>query len=196
MLFCYNLPFEKSVALCLNKLIYPSLKNALCQVWLKLTQCFWSERFLYFVNVFLLFCNYFRSEITEKGGALHLNELFIFLNYLPLDRGMPFILKNLNPHHPSKFQTFLVVKMADHFFYNWQTLIMNLSITLYVFFRNTLICCFLSLKFLIFLFLDVAIKQITCIIWFYSEILLPNRQMISAFNIKSCCFSMNCILSE
>ena len=35
-LFCNYLPLEKGVALHLNKLEYPSPKDALCQVWLKL----------------------------------------------------------------------------------------------------------------------------------------------------------------
>ena len=48
------------------------LKDALCQVWLKLAQWFWRRRFLNFVNVFSLFPNYLPFE---KGGALHLNKL-------------------------------------------------------------------------------------------------------------------------
>ena len=38
------LPFEKGMALHLNKLISPSHKDALCQVWLKLAQWFWRRR--------------------------------------------------------------------------------------------------------------------------------------------------------
>ena len=34
----YYLPLEKYVSLYLNKLQFPSLKNALCQVWLKLAK--------------------------------------------------------------------------------------------------------------------------------------------------------------
>ena len=46
------------VALYLNKFIYLSLKDALCQVWLKLVQWFLRRRFLKFVNVILPFrCN-------------------------------------------------------------------------------------------------------------------------------------------
>ena len=45
----------------------PSPKNALCKVWLKLTQWFWRRRFFfYFVNVFSLFRNYLP---LEKGGS-------------------------------------------------------------------------------------------------------------------------------
>ena len=41
LLFHINhLPLEKGVALHLNKFEYPSPKNALCQVWLKMTQLF------------------------------------------------------------------------------------------------------------------------------------------------------------
>ena len=37
LLFHFTLPFEKGVALHLNKLESPPLKDVLCQVWLKLT---------------------------------------------------------------------------------------------------------------------------------------------------------------
>ena len=40
-LFLYYLPFERCVALHLNKLESPLPKDALCQVWLKLTHWFW-----------------------------------------------------------------------------------------------------------------------------------------------------------
>ena len=38
------LPLEKGVALHLNKLKSPLLKDALCQVWLKLAKWFWNRR--------------------------------------------------------------------------------------------------------------------------------------------------------
>ena len=38
------LPFGKGVALRLNKLEFPSPKDTLCQVWLKLAQWFWRRR--------------------------------------------------------------------------------------------------------------------------------------------------------
>jgi hypothetical protein len=41
LLFCYYLPFEKGYLLCLNKLEFPSPKNDMCQVLLKLAQWFW-----------------------------------------------------------------------------------------------------------------------------------------------------------
>ena len=56
----------------LNKLESPSLKDALCQDWLKLARWFWRRRFLNFVNLFSLFRNYLP---LDKGGALHLNDL-------------------------------------------------------------------------------------------------------------------------
>ena len=68
----YHLPLEKGVVLHLIKLESPSPKNALCQVWLKLVQCFWRTRFLNLINVFSLFCYHLH---LEKGVALHLNNL-------------------------------------------------------------------------------------------------------------------------
>ena len=44
LLFHNYLPFEKGIALFLNKLESPSPKNFLCQVWLKLAQWFWRRR--------------------------------------------------------------------------------------------------------------------------------------------------------
>ena len=71
LLFRNYLPLARSVALHLNKPEFPSSKDALCQLWLKFAQWFW-RRFLNFVNVFLLFCNY---TPLEKGMALHLNKI-------------------------------------------------------------------------------------------------------------------------
>ena len=71
-LFRNYLPLEKGGVLHLNKLEFPSPKDALCQVWLKLAQWFWRRRFLNFINVFSLFRNYLP---LEKVGALHLNKL-------------------------------------------------------------------------------------------------------------------------
>ena len=56
-LFRSYLPLEKDRALHLNKLEFPSPKDAFCQVWLKLVQWFCRRRFLNFVNVFSLFRN-------------------------------------------------------------------------------------------------------------------------------------------
>ena len=53
-LFRNYLPFEKRVVLHVNKLDFPPLKDALCQVRLKLAQWFW-KRFLNLVSVFSLF---------------------------------------------------------------------------------------------------------------------------------------------
>ena len=68
-LFRYYLPFEKGVALHLRKPEFPSPKDALGQVWLKLAQWFLRKRFLKFVNIYLLFRYYLP---LEKGVALHL----------------------------------------------------------------------------------------------------------------------------
>ena len=130
-LFRNHLLLEKGGALHLNKLESPSPKDALCQVWLKLTQWFWRRRFLNFVNVFSQFRNYLP---LEKDGVLHLNKLespspkdalcqvwlklaqwfwsssffnsvnvfslFISLIISPWKRAGPFIWTNLNPLHP------------------------------------------------------------------------------------------------
>ena len=45
-LFRNYLPLEKRVALHVNKLDFPPLKDALCQVWLKLGHTFWRRIFL------------------------------------------------------------------------------------------------------------------------------------------------------
>mgnify|MGYP003683194777 CR=1 FL=1 len=65
------------MVLYLSKLEFPSPKDALCQVWLKLAQWFWRRRFLHFVNLFSL-----------------------FRNYLPLEKERTFIWTNLNPLLP------------------------------------------------------------------------------------------------
>ena len=54
-LFHNYLPLEKGGALQWNKLKSPSPKDALCQVWLKLTQWFWRRRFLNLVSELSLF---------------------------------------------------------------------------------------------------------------------------------------------
>ena len=63
---------KKSGDLHLYKFESPLPKDALCQVWLKLAQWFWRERFYNFINVFWLFRNYLP---LEKGGDLHLKKL-------------------------------------------------------------------------------------------------------------------------
>ena len=47
-LFCNYLHLEKGGALLLNKLEFPSPKDTLCQVWLKLAQWFWRRRLFIF----------------------------------------------------------------------------------------------------------------------------------------------------
>ena len=72
LLFRVYLPFKKGVTIHLKKFEFPLSKNALCQVWLKLAQQFWRRRFLNFVYVFSLFCNYLP---LEKHVALYLKKL-------------------------------------------------------------------------------------------------------------------------
>ena len=55
----------------------PSTKDALWQVWLKLTQWFWRIRFLNFVHVFSLFRN---NLPLEKDRALQLKQTRIPFN--------------------------------------------------------------------------------------------------------------------
>ena len=65
--FCRILFFFFSDIFC-----FPSPKNALCQIWLKLGQWFWRRRFLNFVNIFSLFRYYLP---LENNVALHLIKL-------------------------------------------------------------------------------------------------------------------------
>ena len=51
-----------------------SFKDALCQVWIKLTQCFWRRRVLNFFNIFSLFRN---NSPLGKSMALHLKKTII-----------------------------------------------------------------------------------------------------------------------
>ena len=109
----------------LKKLESPSLKDALCQDWLKLAQCFWRRGFFNFINEFLLFLN---NLPLEKDRDLLLNKLksplskdalcqvwlklaerfwrrrflnffnvfSLFCNYLPLEKGRALHLKKLD----------------------------------------------------------------------------------------------------
>ena len=60
-------PIGRGRTLYFKNLEFPSTKDALCQVRLKLAQCFWRRRFLNFVNVF--------HFPLEKGVVLRLNKL-------------------------------------------------------------------------------------------------------------------------
>jgi hypothetical protein len=71
-IFCDYLPFLENLALYLNKLEFPSPKDNLYQVWLKLACWFWRKRFLKIFNVFLLF-RYYLS--LERGYPLPFNKL-------------------------------------------------------------------------------------------------------------------------
>ena len=48
----HHLLNENLLVLRLNKLEFPSSKDALCQFWLKCAQWFWRRRFFNFLNVF------------------------------------------------------------------------------------------------------------------------------------------------
>jgi hypothetical protein len=68
--FCDYLHCEEDLALYLNKLEFPSPKNDLYQVWLKLACWFWKRCSKNF-SLFLLFYNYLP---LEKDVPLDLNE--------------------------------------------------------------------------------------------------------------------------
>ena len=76
-LFLNYLPLEEGMALHLNKAEFPSTKDVLCQVWLKMAQWFWRRRFFDFVNVF---------------------RYFVIIS--PWKKAGPFIWTKLNPLHP------------------------------------------------------------------------------------------------
>ena len=79
----------------LNKPVFPSVKDALCQVWLKYAQKF-LRRSLNFGNLFLLFSNYLS---LETGMALHSvssSELKVGLDY-PNISGMLLIFQLESP---------------------------------------------------------------------------------------------------
>ena len=73
--FRYYLPLEKSRDFHLNKFEPHTPKDALCQVWLKLAKLSWRRRFLNFVNVFSLFCNYLPLENSRALHLINLNPL-------------------------------------------------------------------------------------------------------------------------
>ena len=78
-LFRNYLPLKKGGALQLYKLKFPSHKNALCQVWLKLANWFFRRRFLNFVHLFS-----------------------VLRNNLPLEKGLSIYFQNWNFLHPGQ----------------------------------------------------------------------------------------------
>ena len=73
MYFCYFhyfLSFRKHVTLNLNKLNFPSPKDALCQIWLKLAQRF--RRFSNFVKVFFAVLQLSSLGKDSFGSPLYL----------------------------------------------------------------------------------------------------------------------------
>ena len=122
-LFRNYLPLEKGMALHLDTLESPSIKDALCQVWMKLAQWFWRKRFLYFVNLYLLLIisswkrtwffswtnldsSHQRVLSFDKKGPLSLEKTIFLISSMyfryfviisPWKRAGPFIWTNLNP---------------------------------------------------------------------------------------------------
>ena len=72
LLFGNYLPLERGKALQLNKLESSSLKEAMCQDWLKLVRGLEKKILKFRQCIFLLFRNYLP---LEKDGALHFNKL-------------------------------------------------------------------------------------------------------------------------
>ena len=72
LLYRYYLPLERGYPLGLNKLEFPSPKDDLCQVSLKLALWFWRGRFLNDTTLSLHFCDYLPFE---EDVALYLNKL-------------------------------------------------------------------------------------------------------------------------
>jgi hypothetical protein len=70
--FCNYLSLEEDLALHLYSFDFLLPKNDLHQVWLKLASWFWRTRFLKLLSVFLLFCYYLP---LGKGVPIHLNNL-------------------------------------------------------------------------------------------------------------------------
>ena len=73
----YYLPLKKCMALNLNEFEFPSSKNTLCHVWLKLTQRFW-RRFSKVVNIFQFLL---LSPLRKRAGPS------IVRNWIPLTQG-------------------------------------------------------------------------------------------------------------
>ena len=69
-LFRFYLPFEKGLALHLNKFESSPLKDAVCQVWLKLAQWLWRRRFLKKFNIILHFRNYLPLKSLVEIGLV------------------------------------------------------------------------------------------------------------------------------
>ena len=124
MLFYCHLPLEKGRALNLNKLENTLPKDALCQVWLKLTQWFWRTSFFYFVDVFSLLsplgkgrghaseqtyprmlCAKFGWNWSSGSGEedFLISSIYFcyFVIFYPWKRAGPFIWTNLYALHPN-----------------------------------------------------------------------------------------------
>ena len=67
LLFCNYLLLVSGVFLHLNKLEFPSYKDALCQVWLKMAQCFWNKIFFLIQWIFEIL---FWSPLEKRHGPL------------------------------------------------------------------------------------------------------------------------------
>ena len=61
-------PWKKAcMALHMNKLESPSPKDALCQGWLKLAQCFWRRFLIFRQSIFAISLYKFEFSITQRG---------------------------------------------------------------------------------------------------------------------------------
>ena len=118
---------ERIISLYLNKHESLSSKDALCHVWLILTQRFWRKRFLNIFKTFLLFHYYlplkelfiwtnlislytmmlcakfgwnWPSRSGEEDFKIFWIEIYYFVTISPWSRAWPFIWTNLNPLYP------------------------------------------------------------------------------------------------
>ena len=151
LLFLNYLSLEKGWALQLKKLKFPSPKDDLCQVWLKLAQWFWRRRFLNFVKYLSYFiiispwkrvgpiiwtnlnplhprmlCATFGwnwlSGTGEEDFLNFVNVFSLFRNYLPLEKGRAIHLNKLESPLPKDALYQVWLKLAQWF---WRRRFLN-----------------------------------------------------------------------
>jgi hypothetical protein len=141
-LFCHYLPLEKGNPLPLYKLESPSTKDDLCQIWFKLVQWFWRERFLNDSTPFLHFCDYLPFEEDKLEFHSHKDNLYqvwlnlacwfwrrffknfsvflLFRYYLPLEKGNPLHLNKLEFPTSKDDLCQVWLKLVQWFWRSWK----------------------------------------------------------------------------